>query len=211
MKGLIATFLAICMMLCASQNSLARPVSYPGSITLMQMNNASSNSLHIHYSPTAKYSIGYLGERHRNNADWQFHGVQFNYLVKRWNQPSSQANVYSKSGVGGAFDGNSGLAAFTGIALDWEDRRYFTAYENRFYHTKDLGRFLKQEARIGIAPYIGGYGDLHTWLMLQVNRNPTQDIPNTATALVRLFKSEYLAEFGVSNQRTLLANLIVRF
>ena len=35
----------------------ARPVSYPGGITLMQMNDTNKNSFHLHYSPTAKVSI----------------------------------------------------------------------------------------------------------------------------------------------------------
>ena len=37
----------------------SRPVSYPGGFTLMLMNNSMKNSLHVHYSPTAKASLGY--------------------------------------------------------------------------------------------------------------------------------------------------------
>ena len=32
----------------------SRPVSYPGGLTLMLMNNSMKNSLHTHYSPTAQ-------------------------------------------------------------------------------------------------------------------------------------------------------------
>ncbi len=208
---------AVCM--CTLGFSLpaqARPVSYPGGWTLMQMNDMDAHSLHIHYSPTARHSVGYKAEYWRGK-DWQFHGVQLNYLLKRWNALASQANVYIKSGAGvaysdfGAFDSTTEPAAFTGIAMDWEDRRYFTSYENRVYEAGDIAGFFTQKARVGIAPYIGDYGDLHTWLMLQVDHRPGSDEELTFTPLVRLFKGEYLAEAGISHDGDILANLIIRF
>lgn len=192
--------------------ALARPVSYPGGITLMQMNDIDSNSIHIHYSPTAKYSIGYKGEYWRDD-EWQFHGMQINNLLKRWNRHASQANFYIKSGVGivHSEDDENSLAVFTGISLDWENRRYFTAYENRFYEAGDVDRFFTQKARIGVAPYIGDYGDLHTWLMLQVDHSPEKEDTLTVTPLIRLLKGEYLTEIGVSENGDALINFVVRY
>lgn len=192
--------------------ALARPVSYPGGITLMQMNDMDMNGIHIHYSPTAKYSIGYKGEYWRDE-EWQFHGLQLNNLVKRWNRPASQANFYLKSGVGivHSKDNRVDLAAFTGVSLDWEDRRFFTFYENRYYKAGEVDTFFSQKARVGIAPYLGDYGDLHTWLMLQLDHNPDKDDHLTITPLVRLFKGEYLVELGLSEDGEGLLNLIVRF
>jgi len=40
----------------------ARPVSYPGGVTLMLMNDGDKNTAHLHYSPTAKTSLGYKFE-----------------------------------------------------------------------------------------------------------------------------------------------------
>lgn len=206
-----------CITLLAIANPLAaRPVSYPQGWTVMQNNDMDANTLHVHYSPTAKYSVGYKAERWRDK-DWQFHGAQVNYLAKRWNAPASQANFYLKNGVGLAysdyqnFDNDTELAAFSGIALDWEDRRYFTSYENRYTYAGDFDQFFTQKARIGVAPYIGNYGDIHTWLMLQVDHNPTADDKLTFTPLVRVFKGEYLAEAGVSDNGDALFNWIIRF
>ena len=36
----------------------ARPVSYPGGVTLMQINDGYFSNLHLHYSPSIKYSVG---------------------------------------------------------------------------------------------------------------------------------------------------------
>lgn len=208
---------ALCLMaLMVANTAEARPVSYPGGVTVMQMNDMDSSSLHLHYSPTAKYSIGYKGEYFKGE-DWQFHGAQLNYLVKRWNKPSEQANLYLKGGLGLAysnyqsFDGETNAAGTIGIAADWETRRWFTSYENRYVNAGNIDEFFNQKARVGVAPYIGDYGDIHTWLMLQVDHNPSQDDEVTFTPLVRLFKGEYLAEAGVSDKGDVLFNWVVRF
>ena len=105
----------------------ARPVSYPTGWTWMQTNDGDMNAAHLHYSPTARYSIGYKAEYWRDE-EWQFHGAQFNYLIRRNNQRASQSNIYLKSGAGfaysdhGAFNNDIEPASFIGFAYDWEDR-----------------------------------------------------------------------------------------
>ena len=177
----------------------------------MTMNDVDVNSAHIHYSPTAKTSIGWRHEYYRveeANADY----VQVNYLIKRWNKPAEQANLYLKSGVGVAYeDGNTEAAAFTGIAADWETRRYFVSYENRFLHADDITKSAKHAARVGIAPYIGDYGDLHTWLMLQANYDAGAQDNFSLTPLVRFFKGASLLEAGYNLDDGLMFNFIQRF
>ena len=43
-------------------NAIARPVSYEDGWTAMIMTDEFSSSVHIHYSPTVNYSIGYRYE-----------------------------------------------------------------------------------------------------------------------------------------------------
>jgi len=209
----VALLLVLMMVPMAAQ---ARPVSYPGGWTVMLTNDAHANAAHIHYSPTARYSIGVRNEYQRG-GDYYMSSVQMNNLIKRWNSTDSQANLYLKSGIGAAysdagdFDGEVNAAGFTGIALDWEDRRYFTSYENRVIEAGDIGGEFSQSARVGIAPYIGDYGDLHTWFMVQVDHAPESDEPVTVTPLLRFFKDVHLMEAGVSNQGDVLFNYIVRF
>ncbi|MBI1338801.1 hypothetical protein GC169_01130 [bacterium] len=177
----------------------ARPVSYPGGWTVMQMNNGDMSSLHVHYSPTVTDSIGFYGESNWD-GDWRFAGVQYNRLAKRWNAPASQGNIYLKLGAGqatpfGSRGGGSEAAGFVGFAADWETRRWFTSYEARAY---ELGfdRTFRQSARVGVAPYLGEAGDLHTWLMVEVENMPDADDKVTVTPLVRLFQGVQLVEIG---------------
>lgn len=205
--------LAIGAALC-SPDAEARPVSYPGGWTVMQTNNGDYSALHAHYSPTFRDSIGLYSERNWS-SDWHFTGVQYNRLVKRWNTSNSQANLYFKAGAGQVDpfgdDMESEAAGFVGISADWETRRWFVSYEGRAY---DLGftQDTRQSARVGIAPYIGDYGDLHTWLMLEVRNLPEAETPTTVTPLVRFFYDVQLLEIGYTPEsEELMLNWIVRF
>ena len=194
----------------------ARPVSYPGGVTAMFTNNGDVNSAHVHYSPTAKYSLGYKYE-HWRDRDFNMHALQLNNLIKRWNKKETQANFYIKSGVGvvhsldDSVTDKNDFAAYTGLSLDWESRRFFTSYENRYTDAGDIDDFFMQSARVGVAPYIGDYGDLHTWLMLEVEHSAKSDDKFTITPLVRMFKGVHLVEGGVSNRGDVMFNYVVRY
>ncbi len=62
----------------------------------------------------------------------------------------------------------------------------------------------------GVAPYIGDYGDLHTWLMIKVKEN---SYTNTSSLypLVKLFKGSALIEFGYSDSANWDVHLMYRF
>ena len=189
----------------------ARPVSYPGGWTTMLQNNGDKNSVHVHYSPTAKTSIGFKGE-HWRDGDYEIGALQMNNLLKRWNRRDSQANLYLKSGIGVAdHKGDVDPALFTGVATDWENRRCFISYANRYTKADNIDDFFMQSARIGIAPYIGDYGDLHTWLMLEAEHTPEGKHSTTVTPLVRFFKDVHLVEVGMSNHGTALFNWVIRY
>lgn len=195
------------------QLASARPVSYPGGWTFMQMNDHESSSVHVHYSPTAKYSVGYRGELDHTDSS-TMHSLQVNNLLKRWNNPLSQGNTYLKSGIGVAeLDGSWDPAAYTGLALDWETRQLFTSYENRFVWQDTLGRSFEQRARVGFAPVVRPYEEWQPWLMLEVSHHPNSEDGNTAvTPLVRFFKDTWLIEAGYAlRQDKLMFNWIKRF
>lgn len=209
-------FIVIILLSLLSSICYSRPVSYPGGWTLMTMNDGDRYSSHIHYSPTAFYSVGYKAEYWRGQ-DYQIHAVQLNNLLKRWNRRHSQANLYLKSGAGfaysdeGEFDSEIDPLIYTGIAGDWETRRYFVSYENRLTKSAEITDSFRQKARIGIAPYIADFGSLHTWIMLEARHEPEAEDKIVITPLVRLFKGPGLFEVGYSSNEKLLLNFVYRF
>ncbi|MEE4349607.1 MAG: hypothetical protein V2J26_05210 [Pacificimonas sp.] len=187
----------------------ARPVSYPGGWTLIAEGNAFQQSLLAHYSPSAKVSVG-LRMAHLDEPDALTVGPQVNVLLKRWNARVSQGNLYWKSGAGVLVDGPTGAAGFTGLAADWETRRLFLSYSlmGRVQPGEDQ---IVQSGRLGWAPYEGDFGDLHTWVMVQVDRRDGRVDDWEVTPLVRLFKGVALAEAGISLEGNPLLNFTYRF
>ena len=194
----------------------SRPVSYPGGKTIMLMNNAYRNTLHLHYSLTSATSLGYKFEHWRKNK-FIFNGIQINNLVKRLNKPESQANFYIKTGLGSSFslkkksNNNQYFSAFAGISIDWETQRFFVAYENRYTEAGEAKNFLNQSVKLGLAPYIGDYGDLHTWLMINLENTTIDNEVLQITPNLRFFKGNHMLEVGASLKGKTMINYIFRY
>lgn len=209
MKAVLVAVLGVCAV---AQPAFARPVSYPGGWTAMTMNDVDSNEFHAHYTINPSVAVG-VGHEYMRESGVNVDTARLNWLVKRWNNPGSQANLYVQSGAGVAYDdGEYEPAAFTGLAIDWEDRRYFTSYENKFFKAgDDLESSAKHKARVGITPYIGEAGELHTWLMLQADYDAGAEDSFSLTPLVRLFKGSMLVEAGYNLDGGVLFNFTHNF
>ena len=206
-------FLVLMLATFACSNIAARPVSYPGGWTLMSMNDGDRYSGHLHYSPTAFYSLGYKAEYWRE-FEFQLHAVQLNNLLRRWNKRHSQANLYLKTGAGMTSLDSGGKVdpvAYASIAADWETRRYFLSYENRLTLSPAIEENFRHKARIGIAPYIAEFGKMHTWIMLEARHAPESRNEFVVTPLLRFFKGPGLLETGYSSTGKLLFNFVYRF
>lgn len=199
----------------AAGTAQARPVSYEGGWTVIAETDRQSSSTLVHYTPHHEWSLGLRTEWDRP-SDTVFTGVQATHLIKRWFGSDSQANLYAYGalGVADGVDQNpmtAETAGLVGLMADWETRRWFLSYEAR---ASDLGAGVDamQAARLGVAPYVGDFGDLHTWLMLEVDQRPESDEPVSVTPLVRFFKGPVLLELGYSpSQDEPFASFIYRF
>lgn len=210
----ISFFLWLTMAMAAQ----ARPVSYPGGWTLMIRNSADQNSLHAHYTLDKDHSIG-LRVRKDRDADALFIGPQAVRLIKRWNKPDSQANIYGRAAIGLVTDISDSplparaddIGAFIGVSADWETRRYFTAARFEHWQQGRFGNRSLYHARLGVAPYVANTGALHTWIMVEGHYRPKTDNELGATALLRFFKGPGLLELGIDTQKQPVVNYIHRF
>jgi len=196
----------------ASAPADARPVSWPGGTTVIAEHDGEFTSGLVHYTPNRHYAVGLRHERNRMD-DWVFTGVQVNWLARRWNLPASQANIYVKGALGQA-SADAGEASAAGqlwLSADWEDRRLMVMGETRLIGIEGGDRSAMSMARVGFAPYEGDYGDLHTWLFLQLHHMPEADDPLSAAAVVRFFYQTALLEAGVEEDGDLILNLQLRF
>ncbi|WP_199555881.1 hypothetical protein [Sandaracinobacteroides hominis] len=202
---------ALCAVLAAAP-AVARPVSYPGGVTLMQELDPMMGSALLHYTPDRHYSVGgrYLRLR---EAEANLAGGQVTWLARRWNMPSAQANVYVTGMAGGAWrDGETARpGGFVEAQADWENRRVMLMGMARLTHADNLGTSDMQMARIGWAPYAGDYGDAHLWLFAQVMRDSAMQDEVQPAIVGRILYRTILVEAGVTDRGGLILNSVFRF
>jgi len=175
-------------------------VSYTGGWTIIEKSDRQASSALVHYTPAPSWSIGLRTEVNRDN-DYAIYSVHPTLLAKRWFGKDYQGNLYFHGGIGVASGvyGNplrDKTAVHGGIMADWETRSLFAGYRSRYLDAGHFGDQFMHAARVGYAPYEGDSGDLHTWLMLEIDHRPAEEVPITATPLVRLFKGPLLLEVG---------------
>lgn len=181
----------------------ARPVSFEDGWTFYQSHDADATVLLTHYSARADCSFGLRGE-YMSEKKWVFSGVQMNNLLKRWNLSDAQANFYLESAAGTSYSNHGEFhrvtdgAVFSGISLDWENRRFYCVYSNRYMYAGSIDKFFEQRLRLGVAPYIGEYGDFHTWFMVEVRHKPEASDSVMVTPFLRFLKGSFMLEAGAN-------------
>lgn len=190
----------------------AKPVSYAGGWQFMQHRDHMETYSELTYSPTYRDAIGARAEFMRGGDEYSLYSAVYNRLLKRWNFPDAQGNLYFLSGAGVAEnDGDTSPAVYGGILADYETRRIFVSYENRALNAGDIERAYNQAVRVGIAPYVANSGSLHTWAMFQVDHHPSEKDNIVTTPMVRMFYKNVLGEVGYSSDDQVMANLMISF
>ncbi len=167
----------------------ARPISYSGGSTIMSFSDNIKDSLYYHYSPSYKYSVGIENIRDKYFND-NYSYVRFTYLLNRKNTENSQRNLYLQSGI--SSEGFNKF--FYGMHGDWETRRLFVGFGLKETKRK-IHDYSEQYYQIGVAPYLGDYGDLHKWIMLKAKENSLENKWSTYPVL-KFIKGNVLVEFG---------------
>lgn len=204
MAALAAAFLAV--------PAGARPVSWPGGLTVITELNPVMGSALLHYTPNRHWSVGGRYVRMREEG-WQLAGAQATWLVRRWNRPAAQANLYVAGFAGAAFDdgGPARPGTFLEAQADWENRRLMVMGMGRLTAAQGQGRSDMQMFRLGLAPYAGNYGDVHLWLFGQLMRDSAAADTIQPALVARVFYRTVMLEAGATDRGRLILNAQLRF
>ena len=198
-----------------SSKAQAHPVAFAGSYSIMTWNSKEMSDWMLTYSFTSKYSLTarYL-RLQTNEGERTFYMPQLSFLLKRWNELNSQANVYLTVGHGGEKI-NSSLKNTSAIAFetDWESRKYYVSFrEDALVSHKNSDKNIYQsKLRAGFAPYLAEFDQLNAWFILQAEASNIMDRDFKLTPFIRFFYQNVLTEFGVSSKGDAQFNLMVHF
>jgi hypothetical protein len=141
-----------------------------------------------------------------------FYAPQFDYLVKRWNNPDSQANIYAYGAYGAMNFHDSTLGAgLAGAEADAESRKLYISAKYERMWARVGPDFYHAEARVGAAPYEAEFNEIASWFMLQYQYHPMLTRKHALTPLVRLFYRSVLVESGVSTDGDFMLNFMFHF
>lgn len=193
----------------------AHPVAYAESYSLMTWNSKEMNDWMLTYSFTSKYSLTarYL-RLDTKEGERTFYIPQFNYLVKRWNELDSQANVYLSAGHGGEKVNTSFKSASSAaLEADWESRKYYISFREdaTISHQNSDRNIYQTKVRAGFAPYLAEFNEINAWFILQADTSNKMKEDFKLTPVIRLFYHNILTEFGVSSKGDALFNFMVHF
>ena len=180
----------------------SRPISYSGGHTLMHFNDSMKESVYYHYSPIYKFSMGLETMKNKVFSSNETN-IRFTYLINRKNKKSSQRNLYFQSAIS-TKDNNYTY----GMHGDWETRRYFIGFD--YKEVKNIIAYSDKHIQLGVAPYLGEYGDLHTWLMVKTKKNSINNKQITYP-VVKFFKGNALLELGYDKKTDWDIHLMYRF
>ena len=202
--------LSISLLFAAS--AAAHPVAFEGAYQLMLGSSGSVQNLEFYRSYSAQAAWGFHSMRFEGDQDEIFAGLQHNWLLKRWNLPSAQANVYAGVGAGLAGEVGDG-ASPAGIGFfraDYETRRVYTALDAKLIESPDVSRGVFSAA-VGIAPYKAEFDELNTWLILQVEHVTDMEDKLDIIPKVRFFKGPYFLELGSTLSGKPVVNFMIHF
>ena len=220
----------------------ARPIVYAHSATVMaEYIGDTMSEAQLSYAPKSWWSfgLGYLDLAEQDSHPG--HKVTFgraNLLLKRWNQESSQANVFAWGGVGRTpttewvsstsepvpddhdhgevspgsvsfYEKTSGETVWNGGAqIDYETRRIYTAIKMD-YHEASSFWHRTDTVQFGFAPYKHDVDNLATWFLVSYSRYSGDNYEDDQVAfLLRFFKKRTWVEGGVTTEGNLQARVM---
>ena len=200
----------------ASLSALCGPMGFKES--WMTMGDISPNwqEVLVNYALTARDAPGASALVMRSDDGTkmrQFTEAIYTRLVRRWNMPEAQANIWFIGGIGNItgndFSGSKTMAS-PGIQVDYETTRIYVSATSRLYRAQGLNHDFAS-ARAGFSFYEVDYAQMQPWFILEVRRMRGLTDKTEVTPMLRLIHNRYFVELGVNNASQARMNFMYIF
>ena len=194
--------------------SEAHPVSFEGATQFMIELGEDMQMAELYHSITASQAFG----AHALRLDGMgvrrdLMALQYNRLLKRWNLPEAQANIYAGIGGGGAYERDTGQWSPAAVMIwqaDYETRRIYTAYDGMAWFG-DGFTHVGNTVGIGVAPYLAEFDELNTWLLLKARYTTEFDDKVEVMPMLRFFYRNLFLEVGANLDGQPQLNFMIHF
>jgi hypothetical protein len=209
---------ATALFITCAHSAHAKPIAFANGTTVMGEYGAGSMSeVQGFYAPSFRHSLGgghltLNGPDPDDSKDITY--ARVNYLPKRWNLESAQANVFVWGSLGGAHVARNNENQFAwnvGGQFDYETRRIYASLRTDLHEATAFSHRI-DTLQLGVAPYAHDYDTLAVWFVVQARQYTGGLYDGTEwAALLRLFKHNAWIEAGATQDGHLQAMLMFNF
>lgn len=186
----------------------AGPMGFQGSWMAMGDLGPNWREVFFNYAVTPRDAIGFSQIYLQADDDSRSrHLTELTYtrLLKRWNQPDAQANLWFLGGVGEMWLNDrdtdrhsSSVAVSPGIQADYETTRLYFSATHRLYRADDINHDYSA-ARAGFSFFEAGYEQTQPWLLVEARTMNDLSDRIEVTPMLRLINRNYFVEAGANN------------
>lgn len=194
---------------------VAHPVAFEGATQITGTYMGPMSSFEAYHTYDERVAFGLNAEMLRlPDEDRLLTGLQHNWLVKRWNLKNAQGNFYAGAGGGYGWikDKSSDGSLYGRVAVqgDFETLWIYTAAKSAFNLGADFA-YSENTISLGFAPYAHEVGKLATWFIVDFSYVSEMDENVRIIPKIRLFKSTWFIEAGVSLDGDPLISCMIHF
>ena len=181
----------------------AAPMGFKDSWMTMGDFSKTYRELTANYAMTPRDAIGVTSTYMQTNNYSQSqlnNELTYTRLVKRWNMPEAQANIWFIGGVGettGNYFGGTKATVSPGIQADYETTRLYASANARIYAADGITNNVVS-ARTGFSFYEANYDETQPWLIVEARRMSMVSAQYEVTPMLRLIHNRFFVEAGAN-------------
>ena len=189
--------------LLASLTAHAAPMGFKDSWMTMGDFSKTYRELTANYALTPRDAIGVTSTYMQTNNKSQSqinNELTYTRLVKRWNMPEAQANIWFIGGVGettGNYFSGTKATVSPGIQADYETTRLYASANARIYIADGITNNIVS-ARTGFSFYEANYDETQPWLIVEARRMSMVSDAYEVTPMLRLIHNRFFVEAGAN-------------
>ncbi|CAM8649686.1 hypothetical protein MCEMAEM21_02714 [Oxalobacteraceae bacterium] len=189
--------------LSVSFTAQAAPMGFKDSWMTMVDFSKSYRELTANYALTPRDAIGLTSTYMQTNNQSQSqmnNELTYTRLIKRWNMPDAQANIWFIGGVGetrGNFFNGAKTTVSPGMQADYETTRLYASANARIYVADGITNKIVS-ARAGFSFYEANYDETQPWLIVEARRMSMVSNAYEVTPMLRLIHNRFFVEAGAN-------------
>ena len=195
------TLVFLTTMLCAMQVQAAALMGFADSFMVMGEASEDYQEVMANYSPVVGHAYGIELMRMRDKVGMTstISALSYTGLIKRWNMPGAQANLWFTGGIGESHgDDQSGFAYTPSVQFDWETKRLYFLAKARMVRAPGMN-FDSATLQAGFSFYEAGFDETQPWFVLETRTMNNMDPAFQVTPMLRFINKNYFLEVGVTN------------